>query len=292
LKYYTYFPGCSSSEGGAKAYGWSTHAVSKVLDIELVELDDWNCCGSTPYSSVDELTSLCLSARNLALAEKSGLDLVTPCSSCYVMLNKANSYLKQYPHLKTQVDEALAAGGLKYNGTVRVRHLLDVVTNDIGYDVISSKVKRDLSGLKVAPYYGCQVVRPRYGFDHPESPQSLDKLIASLGAEPVSFPLKTRCCGGSLIISEEALALDLISKILNSASSNGAECLITPCPLCQTNLDAYQNKANKNSKTNFNLPVLFFTQLMGVAFGLSDEDLGLKTNIVPVEKVLASTSKE
>jgi heterodisulfide reductase subunit B len=292
LKYYTYFPGCSSSEGGAKAYGWSTHAVSKVLDIELVELADWNCCGSTPYSSVDELTSLCLSARNLALAEKSGLDLVTPCSSCYVMLNKANSYLKQYPHLKTQVDEALAAGGLKYNGTVRVRHLLDVVTNDIGYDVISSKVKRDLSGLKVAPYYGCQVVRPRYGFDHPESPQSLDKLTASLGAEPVSFPLKTRCCGGSLIISEEALALDLISKILNSASSNGAECLITPCPLCQTNLDAYQNKANKNSKTNFNLPVLFFTQLMGVAFGLSDEDLGLKTNIVPVEKVLASTSKE
>jgi len=292
LKYYTYFPGCSSSEGGAKAYGWSSHAVSKVLDIELVELVDWNCCGSTPYSSVDELTSLCLSARNLALAEKSGLDLVTPCSSCYVMLNKANSYLKQYPHLKTQVDEALAAGGLKYNGTVRVRHLLDVVTNDIGYDVISSKVKRDLSGLKVAPYYGCQVVRPRYGFDHPESPQSLDKLIASLGAEPVSFPLKTRCCGGSLIISEEALALDLIGKILNSASSNGAECLITPCPLCQTNLDAYQNKANKNSKTNFNLPVLFFTQLMGVAFGLSDEDLGLKTNIVPVEGVLASTSKE
>ena len=292
MKYYTYFPGCSSSEGGAKAYGWSTRAVSKVLDIELVELDDWNCCGSTPYSSVEELASFCLSARNLALAEKRGFDLVTPCSSCYVILNRTNSHLKQYPHLKTQVDEALAAGGLKYNGTVRVRHLLDVVTNDIGYDVISSKVKRDLSGLKVAPYYGCQVVRPRYGFDHPESPQSLDKLIASLGAEPVSFPLKTRCCGGSLIISEEALALDLIGKILNSASSNGAECLITPCPLCQTNLDAYQNKANKNSKTNFNLPVLFFTQLMGVAFGLSDEDLGLKTNIVPVEGVLASTSKE
>ena len=292
MKYYTYFPGCSSSEGGAKAYGWSTQAVSKVLDIELVELNDWNCCGSTPYSSVEELASFCLSARNLALAEKRGFDLVTPCSSCYVILNRTNSHLKQYPHLKAQVDEALAAGGLEYHGTVRVRHLLDVVVNDIGYNEISSKVKRDLGGLKVAPYYGCQMVRPKPNFDHPENPQSMDKLIVSLGGEAVPFPLKSRCCGGSLIISEEALALDLIGKILNSALSNGAECLITPCPLCQTNLDAYQSRANQRLKTNFNLPILFFTQLMGVAFGLSEGDLGLKTNIVPVERVLASTSKE
>jgi len=287
LKYYTYFPGCSSSEGGAKAYGWSTRAVSKVLDIELVDLDDWNCCGSTPYSSVEELASFCLSARNLALAEKRGLDLVTPCSSCYVILNKTNSHLKQYPHLKAQVDEALAAGGLKYNGTVRVRHLLDVLVNDIGYEAIAAKVKRHLDGLKVAPYYGCQVVRPRFGFDHPEFPNSLDKLLVSLGGEAVPFPLKTRCCGGSLIIPEEALALDLIGKILNSALSNGAECLITVCPLCQTNLDAYQSRVNQRFKTRFNLPVLFFTQLMGFAFGLSEEDLGLKTSIVPVERVLA-----
>ena len=287
MKYYTYFPGCSSSEGGAKAYGWSAQAVSKALDIDLIELDDWNCCGSTPYSSVDELASFCLSARNLALAEKTGFDLVTPCSSCYVTLSRTNSYLKEYPQVKTKVDEALAAGGLEYHGTVRVRHLLDVFVNDIGYDAIRSKVKRNLDGLKVAPYYGCQIVRPRFGFDHPEFPQSLDKLIASLGGEPVFFPLKTRCCGGALIISEEALALDLIGKLLNSALSNGAECLITPCPLCQTNLDVYQSRVSKRLGTNFNLPVLFFTQLMGVAFGLSDEDLGLKASIVPVEKVLA-----
>ncbi len=288
MKYYTYFPGCSaSSEGGAKAYGWSSKAVSKVLDMELRELDDWNCCGSTPYSSVDELSSLCLSARNLALAEKKGLDLVTPCSSCYVMLNRTNSRLKEYPQTKAQVDEALAAGNLEYHGTVRVRHLLDVVVNDIGYDEINSKVKRNLGGLKVAPYYGCQVVRPRPSFDHPENPQSLDKLITSLGGRAVPFPLKSRCCGGSLIISEEALALGLIRKIFDSALSNGAECLITPCPLCQTNLDAYQSQVNKKFKTNFNLPVLFFTQLMGVAFGLGEEDLGLRTNIVPAERVLA-----
>jgi len=287
LKYYTYFPGCSSSEGGAKAYGWSAQAVSKALDIELVELNDWNCCGSTPSSSVDELGSFCLAARDLALAEKRGLDLVTPCSACYVIFNRTNSYLKQYPQLKAKVDEALAAGDLEYHGTVRVRHLLDVFVNDIGYDDINSEVKRDLGGLKVAPYYGCQVVRPRPGFDHPEFPQSLDKLIASLGGEPVPFPMKSRCCGGSLIISEEALALDLIRKLLDSAVRNGAECLIAVCPLCQTNLDAYQSRVNKKFKTNFNLPILFFTQLMGVAFGLSEEDLGLKTSIVPAERVLA-----
>ena len=287
MKYYTYFPGCSSSEGGAKAYGWSTQAVSKVLDMELIELDDWNCCGSTPYSSVDELSSLCLSARNLAIAEERGLDLMTPCSACYVMLNRTNSQLKEYPQVKAKVDEALAAGNLEYHGTVRVRHLLDVLVNDIGYDEISCKVGRNISGLKVAPYYGCQVVRPRFGFDHPECPQSLDKLITSLGGDPVPFPLKSRCCGGSLIISEETLALDLIGKLLDSAVSNGAECLVTVCPLCQTNLDAYQSQANKKFKTNFKIPILFFTQLMGVAFGLNDGNLGLKTNIVPVEKVLA-----
>ena len=287
MRYYTYFPGCSSSEGGAKAYGWSTQAVSKVLDMELIELEDWNCCGSTPYSSIEELASFCLSARNLALAEKRGLDLVTPCSSCYVILNRTNSHLKEYPQLKAKVDEALVAGGLEYHGTVRVRHLLDVFINDIGYDEINSKVKRRLDGLKVAAYYGCQMVRPRPSFDHPENPQSLDRLITSLGGEPVTFPLKARCCGGSLIISEEALALELIKKILDSASTNGAECLVTPCPLCQTNLDAYQSRVNRRFKTNFDLPILFFTQLMGIAFGLSEEELGLKTCIVPTERVLA-----
>ena len=287
MKYYTYFPGCSSSEGGAKAYGWSAKAVTKALDTELIELEDWNCCGSTPYSSVDELSSSCLSARNLALAEKKGLDMVTPCSSCYVILNRSNAYLKEYPRLKEKVDEALAAGGLKYQGTVRVRHLLDIIVNEIGYDAIASKVKRNLGGLKVAPYYGCQVVRPSFGFDHPESPQSLDKLIENLGGEPVLFPLKSRCCGGSLIISEEDVALGLIHKLLDSAASHGAECLVTVCPLCQTNLDVYQSRVNKKFKTDYKLPVLFFTQLMGIAFGLEEKDLGIKTGIVPADKILA-----
>jgi len=287
MKYYTYFPGCSASHGGAKAYDQSVQAVAKALDVELIELDDWNCCGSTPYTSVDELASLCSSARNLALAEKRGFDIVTPCSACYVILNRTNSSLKQYPDLKAKVDEALAAGDLEYRGTTEARHLLDILVNDIGYDEIASKVQRSLAGLKVAPYYGCQIVRPGPGFDHPEFPQTLDHLVESLGAEAVPFPLKARCCGGSLIISEENLALELIYKLLDNAISNGAQCIVTVCPLCQTNLDVYQSRVNKKFKTNFNIPILFFTQLMGVAFGIDGKTLGLEKCIIPAEKILA-----
>ena len=287
MKYYTYFPGCSASDGGSKAYNWSAQAAAKALDVELIELEDWNCCGSTPYTSVDELASFCSSARNLALAEQKGLDLVTPCSACYVILNRTNSYLKDYPEVKARVDEALAAGELEYHGTVRVRHLLDVFANDVGVEEIASKVKVNLGELKVAPYYGCQVVRPGPGFDHPEFPQSLDRLIVSLGAEATPFPLKTRCCGGSLVLSEEDLALGLIHKLLDSASSNAAEVIVTVCPLCQTNLDLYQGRVNKKFKTSFDLPVLFFTQLMGLAFGADIKKLGIEKCIVSARKALA-----
>jgi heterodisulfide reductase subunit B len=287
MKHYSYFPGCScSSEGGARAYSWSIQAVSRVLDSELVELDDWNCCGSTPSGSVDELGAFCMAARDLALAEKTGLDMVTPCSACYVIFNRTSSYLKKYPHLKAEVDEALAAGGLAYRGTVRVRHILDVMVNDVGGEAIRARVTKPLNGLKVAPYYGCQVVRPGFGFDHAENPQSLDKLMVSLGGEPVPFPLKTRCCGGSLVIPEEGVALDLLHKLLESASKSGAECLVTVCPLCQTNLDAYQSRVNRKFKTNYKLPVLFFTQLVGLTLGIDGKTLGLNANIVSPEEVL------
>jgi heterodisulfide reductase subunit B len=287
MKYYTYFPGCSSAHGGAKAYDISTRAVAKVLDADFIELEDWNCCGSTPYSSVDELASYCCSARNLALAEKRGFDLITPCSACFILLTKTNYALKEYPGLKAQVTDALAAGNLVYNGTVKVRHILDVFANDIGYENIKSKVKKDLSGLKVAPYYGCQIVRPGPSFDHPEYPKSLDGLVSSLGAEATNFPLKARCCGGSLILTEEDIALELLHKLFESASSSGAQCIVTVCPLCQTNLDVYQSKVNNKFKTKFNIPVLFFTQLMGVALGINSKELGLEKCIISPQKALA-----
>jgi len=223
--------------------------------------------------------------------DKTGLDLVTPCSACYTTLNRANSLLKQYPHLKAQVDECLAAAGLEYKGGVRVRHLFEVIYNDIGLDVVKSKVVNPLRGLRVAPYYGCQLVRPEPGFDNPNNPQSLDHLIVSLGAELVPFPLKDGCCGGALIIPEPDLALGLIHKLLESAASNGAQCIVTVCPLCQTNLDAYQDMVNRKFRTKYNLPVLFFTQLLGLALGVEPKALALDKSIVSAEAVLSPHTK-
>ena len=285
MRYYSYFPGCSA-EATAIGLGLSAQAIAKPLEMELMELGNWTCCGSTPYGSLDETESVVVAARNLALAEKMGLDLVTPCSSCFATLYGADLHLKQHPQLMRQVNEALAVANLEYHGSVRVRHLVDVLFNDITPEVIATKVQRGLNGLKVAPYYGCQLVRPDYGFDDPEAPQSLDRIVECLGGEAIPYPLKNRCCGGSLIISEENIALGLIRKLLDNAVENGAQCLVTPCPLCQTNLDAYQARVNSKFKANYNLPVLFITQLIGITLGLDPLSLGLNTNIVSPDRVL------
>jgi heterodisulfide reductase subunit B len=289
LKQYPYFPGCAlAAEGFGKAFDWSIRGVNKVLGLDFKEIPDWNCCGTVPYDTLHEQASFAVCARNLALAEKIGGDLVAPCSSCYVFLSRTNEYLVEYPQVKKEVDEALKAGGLEYHGGVKVRKVLDVYVNDVGYEAITGRVKMKLEGLKVACYYGCQEVRPRFGHDHPEFPRYMDKLVKALGAEPVNFPLKSRCCGGSLIISEEDASLELIKKLLDSAIENGADVMVTGCPLCQLNVDAYESMVNRKYKTNYKLPVLFFTQLMGIAFGLNEKELGLKTSIVPVKKVLAN----
>jgi heterodisulfide reductase subunit B len=285
LKYYSYFPGCSAESTGL-GLGLSAQVIAGPLDMELAELEDWNCCGSTPYGSLDEVEAIAVAARNLALAEKRGLDLVTPCSACYITLNKANLHLQEHPKLMAQVNEALAVAGLEYHGHIRVRHLVDVLVNDITPEFIASRVKLGLKGLKVAPYYGCQLVRPQYGLDDTENPQTLDRLVTCLGAEAVNFPLKARCCGGSLTLSEEDRALVLMCKILQSAVDNGAQCLVTPCPLCQTNLDAYQSRVNAAFKTDYKLPVLFITQLIGLALGVEAKHLGMNTNIVSPREVL------
>lgn len=287
MRLYSYYPGCAlAEEGFGRAFHWSIQAVNKTLDIEFREIEDWNCCGSVPYDTLHELASISICARNLALAEKVNGQVVAPCSSCFVFLSSTNAYLKQYPELKSKVDEALKAGGLAYHGSVKVRKVLDVYVRDIGCEAIAAKVKKNLKGLKVACYYGCQEVRPMFGHDHPEYPRYMDRLVTALGAEAVPFPLKSRCCGGSLIISEEDAALKLIKELLDSAIENKADIMVTGCPLCQLNVDAYQAMVNRKYKTKYQLPILFFTQLMGVAFGYGEKELGLKTSIVPVEKVL------
>lgn len=284
MKQYTYYPGCSSDSSG-KGLGLSVRAIAKPLDIELKEMENWTCCGSTPYGSTDEEEAILIAARNLAIAEKTGLDLVTPCSSCYVVLSRANNYLQTHDKFKKKVNEALAEIGLEFKGTIRVRLLPEVIFHDVTPEVIASKVQRNLNGLKVASYYGCQMIRP-LGFESPENPESLDKIVAGLGGQPVNFPMKNRCCGSSLIIPEEDMAVGLVNKIIANAAENGAECFITPCPLCQNNLDAYQGKVNSKFGANYNIPVLFVTQLIGLALGIAPSSLGFNTNIVSPKKVL------
>jgi heterodisulfide reductase subunit B2 len=285
---YSYFPGCSLSATGVP-YDQSLKTVSKVLNVELEELDDWNCCGATAYFSVSETLSHAISARNLAIAEKTRKDLVAPCSACYLGLRKTNDYLKEFADLRQRVDGALAAAGLNYQGTVHVRHLLDVYMNDVGLPAIKAKVGRPLVGLKVASYSGCQMVRPGAGFDDMEFPVLLDQLVAGLGATPVKFPMAARCCGGAQMMTNEEMALRMCKNILLSAQENGADCIVTTCPLCQMNLDTQQGRINGVFQTDFALPVLFFTQLMGMAFG--EKDLGLEKLIVRADVLTSKIEK-
>jgi len=283
---YTYYPGCSQ-EVSNKAYDVSARNVSKALGANLVELEDWNCCGATNYMSVRELRSFAISARNLALAEQKKKDLVTVCSACYTTLNKTHNYMRTDEKVKAEINRALSAVNLTYGGTTRVRHLLDVLINDVGIENIARKAKVKLDGLRVAPYYGCQMTRPYGAFDDPEWPVTMDRLFAALGANVVDFQLRAKCCGGMLMTTADNVALKLVRNLLDCAVKNGAQCIVTACPLCHINLDAYQTNVNKKFGTNFSVPILYFTQLVGVALGLSRQELALGKEIVSAESLLS-----
>ena len=281
-KSYSYYPGCSTRSAN-RAYDISTRSVARALGIELEELDDWNCCGATAYVAIHEKRSFVLSARNLAIAEKTGKDLVAICNGCYLALRKASKYISENPKLKDNITKALAAGNMSYEGKIGVRHFLDVVVNDLGEQAIRDCVSQKLEGLKVAPYYGCQIGRPFGEIDDPEDPQMMDDLIGWLGGEAVRFPLKAKCCGGLMMTTQADIGQELTGKILQNAKESGADCIVTACPLCQMNLEGYQQAVSKTMGTDCSIPVLYFTQLMGVAFGLSPRDLALKDSLTPVE---------
>lgn len=288
-KGYLYYPGCAA-KGAARQYEESLLSVFPELGLELVELEDWNCCGSSLYSGIDKVGALALAARNLALAERDhpGKDLVAPCSACYLSFIKAKDYLERYPDLRAGVDRALGAIGLEYHGRARVRHPLEVVLTDLvvrhGLEEFKKQVKRPLVGLVAAPYYGCQTTRPYARFDHPFFPESLDGLLRALGAEVVDYPLKTRCCGSSITAMVEGAGLGLVSALLREAQKRGANAIFTVCPLCQFNLDCYQGKMTDLASP---IPVLYFTQILGLALGLSPRELGFARAVVSAEPLLA-----
>lgn len=281
---YTYYPGCSL-HSVHKPYDISCRAVFKALGINLIELDDWNCCGATFYMSIDEVTSIAVAARNLALAEKYNLDLIAPCSSCFTILSKANRFMKNNEQLFASVNRVLNEVGLEYKLSVRVRHPLDVLINDIGFEIIKLKIKKSLNGLRIANYYGCQIVRPDKYFDDRENPTSMDNLFEMLGAKSVYYPAKVKCCGGMLPTVKEEIANDLIFEILYRAVENNADLIVTTCPLCQMNLEAYQKKIENKFKEKISIPIYYFTQVLGVALGLNEEELAINKNFIISEKL-------
>lgn len=290
---YAFYPGCAV-HSSAKEYGESCKAISKMLDVELIEINDWNCCGAIDaVHSYKPLFSLTLAARNLALAERMGLDIVTLCSACYYTLSRTNKLLQEDSDLRNNVGETLNSLNLSYSGKVKVRHFLEVLLTDVSLEKIKEKVKVPLTKLSVAPYYGCFLVRPLglTSFDDPEHPTCLDRLIENLGASRVEYYGKTKCCGASLGITKEDLMLELSKNILLSAKNAGANCIITPCPLCHFNLDARQKDIESKFDVEINLPVLHFTQLIGLAFGIEPKILGLHRNCVSTKDTLPLQAK-
>ena len=298
---YSYFPGCSL-KGTGRAYEESLLPVLKALGVELEELDDWNCCGATAYMAVDEVKACVMASRNLAIAEKAGhQELLAPCSACYLVLNKTKHYLHESPPVEAVVQKALRQANLTYSGNTPVRHPLDVLVNNVGLDAIKKRVTQPLKGLKVAPYYGCQIVRPYATFDDQYNPTTMDRLLEAIGCTMVTYPLKTRCCGGSLTGTLPEPGLLCAYVLLKEAIVRGADVVATVCPLCQFNLDCYRDKMvskwgdetipdprNPDARISvgpqLNMPVVFFTQLIGLAFGLSEKELGLHRGLAPMRK--------
>jgi heterodisulfide reductase subunit B2 len=278
---YLYYPGCSLKSSG-KLYEDSLLAVFKVLGIETEELNDWNCCGATNYMSINDSYAISITARNLALAEKQGGgELIAPCAACYMGLLKTQSYLDSDPELREKVVKQLSTEGLTPKKNIRVRHPLDVLVNDIGMDAIRKAVKVQLNGVKVACYYGCQLIRPFANFDNAHDPQTMDKISRALGAEPVEWPIKTRCCSGSMTSTLTDIGLSMNFELLREAKLRGANVIITACPLCQFNLECFQGKISRKFHEDVKMPVMYFSQLIGMAFGISHKELGLNKMLSP-----------
>lgn len=285
---YLYFPGCSLKSSG-KAYEESMLLVFRYLGIDIEELEDWNCCGATNYMSINEKSALAITARNLALAEVQGgsgeINLVAPCNACYMGLLKAKNYLETEQSLRNKVLEKLSGIGLKYEGRVNILHPLDVLVNHLGLEGIRKAVTKPLDDINVVSYYGCQVVRPITKFDDVNDPVSMDQIAMTLGATAIDWSMKVHCCGGSMTSTVSDVGLRLNYLLLKEAKRKNADVIVTACPLCQFNLECFQGKISKMYGEKINIPVMFFTQLMGIAFGLDKKKLGLQRLFVQPQHI-------
>lgn len=282
---YSFFPGCSL-HSTAREYHETAVKSMAALGVELEELEDWNCCGATALSSADTLLSYALPARNLAMVAEVGRPLAVACNSCFVTLNRANAVMASDTPWRKKVQEALAAIGRRLTRPVEIRHTLHILRHEVGLDRLREKVTRRLEGLKVAPYYGCQIARPRHQWGDPELPVEMDEVLAATGAEVVRYDRKTKCCGGALMTTKEDIVLSINEELLREAKARGADIIAVCCPMCQMNLDAYQGKINSRFGTDYSIPVVYYTQLVGFALGLDEAEMGFSRGFVPATKYL------
>lgn len=278
----SYYPGCSL-EASAKEYNLSVQAVCKALGIELKELEDWVCCGATSAHSTNHLLSIALPAQNLALSQEAGLDLAVPCAACFNRMKRTDHALRYDEEKRKELEEIV---DFKYTGDVKVMSMLEAVVSGLGIDAVKKKVTQPLTGLKLACYYGCLLVRPPEitCFDKPENPMSMDNLMKGLGASPVKWSYKTDCCGANLGLTASAVVEKMVTRILDAAEEAGAQAIVTACPLCQTNLEI--RRQNRTS----GLPAFYFTELIGVALGLPDSKNWFVKHFVDPTPLLRSLS--
>jgi len=253
---YGYYPGCSL-EATAKEYNESVKASAELLNVDLVELEDWNCCGASSGHCTNPELSLALPARNLAKAEKQGLDLAVACAACFLRFKQTNHDLRADDALRQKIEKIIDT---PYQAKTDVRHVLDIFVREVGLEEIERRVKKPLKGLKLAAYYGCYLVRPPNitQFDDPENPMIMDNLLTTLGAEPVEWTHKVDCCGGNLLLSRIDVVIKLCNDICNAAKEAGAAAIVTACPLCQANLELRQTVG---------VPTFYFSELLAMALG-------------------------
>ena len=275
----SYYPGCSL-EGTASEYSESLEAVAKMLDIELAELPDWTCCGSSSAHVTSDALAVSLAARNLLIADKLSQDLLVPCSACFQRLKAAEKALKSGKPV-----EGIDA---RYNGNFRIQHSADLIWNACGEKVLAEKVKKPLRGLNPVCYYGCLTARPPMITDapSPEDPVEMDEIMQVLGAEVKNWSYKTDCCGGNLILTHPGLAGKLVKKLFDMALEAGADCIVVGCPMCHSNLDTRQKEVSRDSGQAYNLPVYYFTELMGLAFGDGSAEKWLNKHLTDAVSLL------
>jgi succinate dehydrogenase / fumarate reductase cytochrome b subunit len=283
---YAYYPGCLASLS-QKELDSSTRAITKLLGIELVEMPSVTCCGAGDIHEAKPDYYLHISARILGQAEQTGCDtILTICNVCTLNLRQANKALLEDAELRARVNANLReVGAATYEGEVDVRHLLWEVSQGEGYERFKKVAVKSLSGLKVAPFYGCQILRPTkiLGFEDPDRPESLERLIEACGAEPIDYPAKVKCCGFPIVLAREDVALGELVQPLSQAKEAGADVVVTPCPLCHLSLDAWQGKASAYSGEDFKIPILHLAQLLGAAAGIDESELKFKRHVTRLD---------